>query len=60
MHKRSCFWNWKPLRSQRVNDFQKLLKSTEKLFLSYIFIILSQIKVENVIFSQIWNSSTAY
>ena len=30
MHNRACFW--KPFGSDRVNDFQKLLKSTEKNF----------------------------
>ena len=41
----------KPFRSERFNEFQKLLKSTEKKLLSYLLIILRPFELEKNIFN---------
>ena len=57
MHKSSCFW--KPFGIEDVSESQKRLKSAEKYFYRTFFIILSQIELEKVIFSKIWDFLTA-
>lgn len=54
--KRSSFWK---ALLKRVNESEKLLKSREKPFFFYIFVIMSQIDFQKVIFSQIWDFRTA-
>ena len=49
-----------PLPVNVLNEYQKLLKSAEKAFLSYFFIILSQIDLHKVIFNQIWDFRAAF
>ena len=44
MHNSASFR--KPFLSERINYFQKLLKSSEKYFFSYSFIILSQTELD--------------
>ena len=57
IHKRSCFW--KRFRTERVKESLKLLKSQErKALLSYFLISLSQLALEKVILSPIWDFST--
>ena len=49
------FYHCKLPPSEHVNGPQKLLKSAKKTILAHCFIILSKIKFEKVIFSQIKN-----
>ena len=56
MHDRSSFL--KSFGSERVNKSQKQLKFQKSTFM-LLFIILSQIVLENVIFNKIWDFRTA-
>ena len=47
MHNRACFW--KPFGSDRVNDFQKLLKSTEKNFYPTFSSVLAKLSYKKLI-----------
>ena len=47
MHNRASFW--KPFERERVKYSQQLLKSKNKVLLSYFFCILRQIELEKVI-----------
>ena len=51
---------WKPFGSKCVNESENLLKSAKKVLLSYFFIIVSEIELENVVFNQIWDFRTGW
>ena len=57
MHKRSTFW--KKFGSQSVDESPKTTEIDRKPLLSYFLIIMSQIQLEKIIFSQIWDFRTA-